>query len=345
MSFRVSRTALSDFAGVTMALDIPEFLVEPASFSHNHTEIRQLRALYLAPLHDPNSSSEDDDLADQNAFHAVARRSFNDATPIGAIRLSLEGEVSQLLVAPEFRRQGVARALLQWAVDLARSRGLARVYAYPERTWIGAAQAPSVLAWLNACGFVSVPERPQRFQMSFHASEPIARRVDQQARQSQQRGSQPIGGKTREALAHALLQVLAGAKREFWLYSRDLDPSITDRNEFLEPLRMACLRPGMRVHILVQDPSRAVMNGHRLIELSRRLPSVIEFRCPQAEDLQFIGAFATNDDFGFVERSFGDRFECEGDRYHIAECSRLRRYFADVWERARPTSEFRRLSL
>lgn len=329
-----------------MSLRIPEYLVEPASFSHNHSELRQLREQHLVPLIDPaDVPATDDASADQNGLHAIARRSLQDASAIGAIRLSPDGELSQLLVAPEFRRQGVARALLQWAVDSARSRGLARVYTYPERTWVGALHDPAVLAWLQACGFASDPDRPQRFQLSFSASEPIARRVDQRARQNQLRSSEPIGGKTRDALAHALLQVLAAAKREFWLYSRDLDPSVTDRNEFLEPLRLACLKPGMQVHILLQDPSRAVMNGHRLVELSRRLPSVIHFRCPQAEDLQFIGAFATNDDFGFVERSFGDRFECEGDLYHISESSRLRRYFADVWERARPTSEFRRLSL
>ena len=204
---------------------------------------------------------------------------------------------------------------------------------------------PALLAWLSASGFIQSAERPDRFQLSFSPNTPIARSVDQRALQTQQRQSQPIGGKTRESLAQALLQVLQATKREFWLYSRDLDPAVTDRSDFLEPLRLACLKPGMQVHILLQDPSRAVMNGHRLVELSRRLPSVIHFRCPQAEDLQFIGAFATNDDFGFVARSFGDRFECEGDLYHVAENARLRRYFAEVWERARPTSEFRRLSL
>ncbi len=161
--------------------------------------------------------------------------------------------------------------------------------------------------------------------------------------------SLPFGGGTSAALSAAVLQLIAESRSDFAIYTRDLDPQILNTSAAIDALRTLALRPSNsvagQIRILVQNTQRAVNDGHRIIELSRRLPDAFSFRCPVAEDLQYTGAFFINDRFGYIERRLGDRFEFVGDLHGIAEQSRFKRYFDEVWERAVPASELRRLSL
>ena len=166
---------------------------------------------------------------------------------------------------------------------------------------------------------------------------------------STKRVSAPFSGDTSLDLGAAILQLIGESRSDFAIYSRDLDPHLLNTSAAIDALRALALRPSNsvsgQVRILVQNTYRAVKDGHRLIELSRRLPDAFSFRCPIAEDLHYAGAFLLNDRFGYIERRFGDRFEFFGDLCGIAEHARLKRYFDEVWERAVPASELRRLSL
>jgi hypothetical protein len=162
--------------------------------------------------------------------------------------------------------------------------------------------------------------------------------------------SERLCGATANELIVASLQLFAEAKSHVAIYTRDLDPAILNTSGVLVDLRALALRPanpnsGPQIRILLQNTQRAVRDGHRLIELSRRLPDAFSFRCPQAEDLRYLGAFSFNDRYAFIERHFGDRFDYIGNRYDVAGHGRLKRYFDEVWERAQPASELRRLSL
>lgn len=163
------------------------------------------------------------------------------------------------------------------------------------------------------------------------------------------RASLPFGGDTSAALSAAVLQLIAESRSDIAIYTRDLDPPVLNTSAAIDALRTLALRPSHsvsgQIRILVQNTQRAIKDGHRMIELSRRLPDAFSFRCPVAEDLHYTGAFFINDRFAYIERRFGDRFEFVGDLYGIAEQSKLKRYFDDVWERAVPASELRRLSL
>lgn len=166
---------------------------------------------------------------------------------------------------------------------------------------------------------------------------------------TRKRVSLPFEGDTSLGLSTAVLQLIAEARSDFAIYTRDLDPLLLNTSAAISALRTLALRPsnsvGGQIRILVQNTQRAVKDGHRIIELSRRLPDAFSFRCPVAEDLHYVGAFLLNDRSGYIERRFGDRFEYVSDFYGIAEHARLKRYFDEVWERAVPASELRRLSL
>lgn len=147
-------------------------------------------------------------------------------------------------------------------------------------------------------------------------------------------------------LRAALLTTIQNARHSLVLYSRDLDPPVTDQHEILDALRALSLRGrGASIRILLQDPSRAIREGHRLIEQARRLSSIYSLRKVHPEDQQYPSAFAVNDNAGFLFRTFGDRYDGDGHTHHPARANALLRYFNEVWERAEQPPELRALSL
>ncbi|HEY1027726.1 MAG TPA: histone acetyltransferase HPA2 [Pseudomonas sp.] len=81
-----------------------------------------------------------------------------------------------------------------------------------------------------------------------------------------------------EARAH-VLALIQQAQRSLSLYSDDLEPWLYHHGS----VQQACTRfllssPRARLRILVRDSTRAVKEGHRLLNLSRRLSSNLHIR-------------------------------------------------------------------
>jgi len=91
--------------------------------------------------------------------------------------------------------------------------------------------------------------------------------------QALQRFSQPD-----EARAHALA-LLQQAQRSLCIYSHDLEPWLYHHSSVQEACtRFLLASPRNQLRILLRDASRAVKEGHRLLSLSRRLPSNLHIR-------------------------------------------------------------------
>jgi GNAT superfamily N-acetyltransferase len=308
---------------------IPDFIVEPCSLAN---EIVALQALTLnLGLDLPN------------AHYGIARVSYSDTRIIGVIAINQHATIELLFVSPEHRRKGVASALLQWAADSVRALHGASLRCTLQQS-PEYSQGNVLMTLLLQSQQFETSDRI-KWQKDIAMATPIARAVDVRALKAPEKHSMIIGGKTSADARGASLQIFASAQRDLICYTRDLDPAVLNTSSVLEVLRSIALRTNARLRFLVQHTDRALRDGHRLLELSRRLPSSFDFRCVQAEDLQFASAFIVNDSFGFLTRALADRFDCEGDLYNIAEANRLRRYFDEVWERSRMISEWRRLSL
>lgn len=81
-----------------------------------------------------------------------------------------------------------------------------------------------------------------------------------------------------EARAHALA-LISQARRSLCIYSHDLEPWLYHR----AAIQRACTdfllaSPNNRLRILLADPTRAVREGHRLLNLARRLSSNCHIR-------------------------------------------------------------------
>lgn len=159
-------------------------------------------------------------------------------------------------------------------------------------------------------------------------------------------GSQEIVFDSREEV-RCLVAALAGqAQRSLLLHSCDLEPLIFDQPEFLEAVQsMVRGHRDSCFHILLQDGRSAVQNGHRLIELSRRLSSYIQIRRPPAEYLDFGETFLLADNSGYLQRPLHSRFEGTASFNNRGTSQRLKEYFMQVWEHSQPDEEMRRLHI
>ncbi len=303
--------------------------VELASFGVDGEQIAMFRQAQLTP---EQCDLLQADGIDNKAIHAIAKQ---NGRLIVAARMTTNGQITAVCgdAAPE-----VWQSTLQALIDNARERKLRSVA-------IDAHGIPEPL--LRALQFA--PEQTANesslWRRQFEIPAPIVRSVDLQAQTMPAPQSELFGGKTRDACRAATLKILAHCKRDLAIYTRDLDPAILDQADAIEALRQIALRSKASIRVLVQDTARAVQVDHRLIELVRRLPSVMSIRKPQHDDLQFTGAFIATDQHSYLERQNADAFECEGDLHHIGRHGQLLRYFNEVWERSEPASELRRLSI
>ena len=140
------------------------------------------------------------------------------------------------------------------------------------------------------------------------------------------------------------LDMAMQATRELLILGPTLDPSLYDHPPFAQAVqRLALARPNPSVRILLCDPRVAIQNGHRLIELARRLTSRIAILRIAEEDRDRTEAFLVADALGYVHRRQADRMEATANYNDALEARRLRLEFEQLWERGSTDPELRRL--
>lgn len=145
------------------------------------------------------------------------------------------------------------------------------------------------------------------------------------------------------AAARSLVQ---GAERLLRIFTRDLDAPIYSSDAFCQAVSALARRDRHTgIRILIQDPTPAIRDGHRLIELVERLASHIGVRRVAADWADEPCAFLLTDERGLLWRPAGDRFDGRFDPHAGAHARKLRQWFDRVWEHSPPDPEFRRLSV
>ncbi len=151
---------------------------------------------------------------------------------------------------------------------------------------------------------------------------------------------------SREQAAVEMLALIQAAKCELRLYTRNLDPALLDNEPALAALkRLALAARGGGIRILVRDPQAVLQRGQRLVALARRLSSGIALRTPCAEDRDYASAFCLNDVHGYLFRPSADRYEGDAAACGPGRHVQLQEYFDQIWERAEPCEEARRIDL
>lgn len=128
------------------------------------------------------------------------------------------------------------------------------------------------------------------------------------------------------------------------IFSYDLDKPLYDQVGFIDAIKTLSLHQrGLSVRILIQNSDTVQREGHRLLELARRLTSKIEIKRPHEDYIDHAENFMIADKIGYIRRKTTDRYEGEANFCDRLGSKLLYEFFSTIWERSEPESMLRRL--
>jgi predicted GNAT family N-acyltransferase len=335
-----------------------DFHIEPADWRTDRDDLLRVRDdVFIAEQHVPED--EERDALDPIARHVLARDL--DGQPIGTGRLvppfALHGidaplpdgvppfdrsaaSIGRVAVLAAWRGRSIGTALMQALLDLAQAAGYRRIELHAQTHAIGFYERLGFVAEGDEFLDCDIPHRTMRRDL------PAATPRDPPA-PGPVPAAESLAAADRDQAIAATARVLTDARHELAICTRDLDPALFDLAPALDAIkRVALSGRHARVRILVQEPRKAVADGHRLIALAQRLPSTIAIRTPVEEtDRQYAGAFVLNDVRGYFVRPLASRPEGDGSSYAPGRHAQLLEYFDQVWERSVPSEELRVLGV
>lgn len=152
---------------------------------------------------------------------------------------------------------------------------------------------------------------------------------------------------SREQCADAVKRLIESARSQVAIFSQQLEPLLYHQPAVCQKIAQLARNPQhASVRIIAQSTRSVSSQGHCLIDLAQRLPSAIQIRIPQTEELQhFSESWLIVDDHAIVQISDPQRYEgsvIENDRLHVK--SQLD-FFNHAWENSEQDQNTRRLSL
>lgn len=297
----------------------PAFTVEAVDYEAALPQLRAVREAVFVQEQGVPLELEWDEL-DPRCHHVIARDALGQ--PIGTGRLTPERKIGRMAVLPVWRGRGVGDALLLALIDKARELGWRDLSLHAQVSAIGFYARHGFLPYGDR--FVEAGIEHQSMRRLLDAANPV---------------------ETHDAAIAALLGVIGTARRELWIYSRELDPGLLDQSVVLAALRRFATQRGV-AHILLQDALAPQAAHAPLIGLAQRLPSSFLFRViEEPVDRAYASAFVANDRGGWYFRALGHRNEGETRIDQPARARQLQAVFEPFWERARPCSEYRTLGI
>lgn len=328
------------------------FRVEPASWPHDEADLRAVREqVFIVEQAIP--PEEEWDAFDAGARHVLARDAAD--RPIGTARLlpprpagggdddapvaAAPASIGRMAVLAEWRGLGVGAAMMRVLLEQARALGYAAIELHAQTHAIAFYATLGFEAYGDEFDECGIPHRMMRLALDPPAareSTPLPPRPEPRLLAAEDRA---------QALA-AVATLLAEARHEVMIYTRDLDPALLDVPATLEALkRIALSGRRARIRVIVHDTRAPLAAGHRLIALAQRLSSVFELRTPSDErDQQYPSAFLLNDGHGYFFRPLGSRLDGDGSTHAPGRHAQLRALFDQIWERSTPSDELRRLA-
>ncbi|HLU61653.1 MAG TPA: hypothetical protein VKZ99_04815 [Gammaproteobacteria bacterium] len=144
----------------------------------------------------------------------------------------------------------------------------------------------------------------------------------------------------------AAAAVAGEARRALAIFSHELEPQVYDTLEFLEAAKALALSASRaRIRILLVDSTRAVREGHRLVELARRLSSFFEIRKPHPDDAGIPETFIIADEKALLHRPLATRWEGQASLHDPLRAREKLKLFEEIWQRSEPDPEMRQLRI
>lgn len=150
----------------------------------------------------------------------------------------------------------------------------------------------------------------------------------------------------REDLRQLILTMSQQAKHRILIFSHTLDHDLFDTDELYEAIKtLAIASHRTHIHIIVQDAKPIVRQGHRLLNLARRITSHMKIKVTAREHRDILETFIIFDDRAYIIQNNPERFDADGNFYDPLKARQLSEQFDELWNRGIIDSSLRRLSL
>ncbi|MCD2453211.1 GNAT family N-acetyltransferase [Methylicorpusculum oleiharenae] len=315
-------------------MNIPDFRVEPANYRADYDDL--LAILNADKQPDDESDIIEADSINPQSIYFIARD--NQHLPIGSGGLTSEGFIEGLAVIPKWYNQGVEQALLTALIEKAAKSGL---------TEIKAQAVERYKTLFERLKFTRVTQNnPGVYSLSL-TLEPVAQKPGRPDPKPAPESIEPDKLESLSAILEASTQLIASARRQICIISKDLEWPLYAQNSMLEALKsFAINNRNSLVMILIQDPGALNGRSHPLIDLAQRLPSAIQLRTPtEMEDLGYPSALLLSDQRGYLFRLNNEQAKGDWSPCLPSRSKQLAELFERLWQRARPCTEFRALNL
>ena len=151
---------------------------------------------------------------------------------------------------------------------------------------------------------------------------------------------------SREENQNAVLKMAQQCQRSIDIISRELDPDLFDTIEFIDAVKSMVLNNRhASVRMLVADPKKIVSRGHRLVDLTRTLPTYMDIRVPGMEHKDFNEMLFIADTTGYLHRLNSERFDATVNFNDKRVAKYLRKEFDEMWSKATQDTNLRQLKI
>lgn len=281
---------------------------------------------------------EEWDALDEKSQHVLARDL--EGRPIGTGRLTPERKIGRMAVLAAWRGRGVGDAIVRLLVEHARALRWPAVELSAQTHAIPFYERFGFIAYGDEYLDCDIPHRMMRRELEPAEGPPRAPPPERPQ-------ATPLDARDRLGAQKAVALLLAQAKHELAILTRDLDADLFENPSALEALkRIALSGRAARIRILVRDPREAAVDARRLVALAQRLPSAFALRTPVEEiDRHYGSAFLLNDRGGYLFRPLADRLDGSGSTCEPGRHAQLLAVFDEIWERSEPATELRALGI
>jgi len=299
------------------------YSVKPVNWHTGHLQLSEIRTQVFVEEQSVPADVEWDG-KDDSAFHWIAVDDSN--TPLGTARMLADGHIGRMAVLKHARNRGVGRALLQKAIEHARTLDIYEAYLY--------AQTHAANFYLKE-GFVihgdefmeaNIPHLTMRLTLF------------KQRLLGRHSGNFPI-------LDYKLCaeQLVSQTQQKLLILSADLDQQVFNTATMVDYFSVLARKSRYTdIRLLVTNTSSIVNRGHRLLDLQRRLSSKISIRKASCEPHLIKQNLIIADNIGFICQSVSEYEKVWGNYKNLPVAETYVSEFNELWGQA---SEDRNLSL
>lgn len=144
----------------------------------------------------------------------------------------------------------------------------------------------------------------------------------------------------------ASIALVAQARYTLDIVCRDLEHALYDNEDFYNTVKqLATSSPKAKIRVLIQDSNKAVKQGHRLVDLARRLSSFIKIRVQGKRFKEFNEAWLVVDAKAWVRRAHADKYISELNCSAARQLRDSLKNFDAMWNESNDDPNLRRISL